>query len=81
MGNSVLETEEDDDIESIASDHVDFDERLYAIMERWGYNKKYLKQWLYENMHTYGTTGMHLIYERLKNEVDFAKENETHDKI
>ena len=28
----MLETEEDDDIESIASDHVEFDERLFKIM-------------------------------------------------
>lgn len=34
LGGSVLETEEDDEIESIASDHADFDECLYEIMEK-----------------------------------------------
>lgn len=31
---AVLETEEDEDIESIASDHFEFDERLFDIMEK-----------------------------------------------
>lgn len=66
LGGSVLETEEDEEIESIASDHADFDDYLYEIMEKWGYDRGYLKECLRQNMHTYGTTGIHLIQERYK---------------
>lgn len=34
MGGSVLETEEDEDIESIASEKQNFDEFLFDIMEK-----------------------------------------------
>jgi len=70
MGTSVFETDEDEDIESIANDHVEYNDNLFKIMEKWGYRKEYLQQWLNENQHTYGTTGMHLIFERLKTEAD-----------
>ena len=41
---SVLETEEEEDIESIASDHAEFDENLFDIMEKCGFDRLYLKQ-------------------------------------
>lgn len=34
LEGSVLETEEDEDIQSIASDHAEFDEKLFDIMEK-----------------------------------------------
>lgn len=61
MQNLILETEEDEDTESLASDRVQFDEKLYQIMEILGFNRQYLRQSLLSNDHTYGTAGMHLL--------------------
>lgn len=34
MGTSVFETDEDEDIESIANDHVEYNDNLFKIMEK-----------------------------------------------
>lgn len=60
MANSILETEEDE-TDSICSDRTNFDEHLYNVMEKLGYDRAYLKECLRVNMHTYGTAGMHLL--------------------
>lgn len=58
---SILETEEDDETESIASDRAEFDSRVYRAMERLGFSAGYLRECVRRNMHTYGTAGMHLL--------------------
>lgn len=57
---SVVETQEDDNA-SIQSDIEIFDDNVYETMEKWGYKRKYLQDWLKEHLHTYGTAGLHLI--------------------
>ena len=44
VANSLLETEEDEETESLASDRANFDEELYNVMEKLGYKRNYLKE-------------------------------------
>ena len=75
----MLETEEDEEVDPckyqylnlyIASDHEEYDERLYDIMQHLGYDRAYLKRCMRHKQHTYGTTGMHLIIERFGSDRD-----------
>ena len=65
---SMMETEEDELIESIESDQIQFDDKVYQTMEKWGFSIKYIREWLSKNMHTYGTTGMHLLQKYFEKE-------------
>ena len=59
--NMIFETEEDEETDSQASDRVNFDDNLYRVMEMLGFERQYLKDLLMQNLHTYGTAGIHLL--------------------
>ena len=42
--NMVLETEEDEETDSLASDRVNFDDKLYKVMEMLGFERQYMKE-------------------------------------
>ena len=65
---TIMETEEDEEPDSIDYDEIYFDEKVYQTMEKLGFTKKYLNELANRNMHTYGTTGMHLLQKYFEKE-------------
>ena len=55
-----METDEDED-DDLETDEVEIKHEILEMMEKVGYQKRYMKETLMLNEHTYGTTGYHLL--------------------